>query len=279
MPRFEPHPSRRPVLVTGASSGLGAGIAAGFGRAGYPVALAARRVDRCEAGAEAIRANGGDAVAVALDLTDDESIAACVRAAEAALGPLEIVVSNAGDVAPVSVVEASADEFSRQLAVNLGGVQRLLAHVVPGMIERRRGDFVAVTSEVAVRPRPHMAGYVAAKSGLEAMMDALALELEGTGVRTSMLRPGPASTEQGSTWDPAAVERAVATWQGLGLFRHPGTLRPAEVAEAVLAMVSAPRGTRWALLEMQPEAPVTTPAATQTTDLSAPAEPHAKEQP
>lgn len=279
MPRFDPHPSRRPVLVTGASSGLGAGIAAGFGRAGYPVALAARRLERCQHGADAIRAGGGEAIAVALDLTDEASIAACVSTAEEALGPLEIVVSNAGDVAPVSVVEASADEFSRQLAVNLGGVQRLLAHVVPGMIERRRGDFVAVTSEVAVRPRPHMAGYVAAKSGLEAMMDALALELEGTGVRTSMLRPGPASTEQGSTWDPAAVERAVATWQGLGLFRHPGTLRPAEVAEAVLAMVSAPRGTRWALLEMQPEAPVTTPPAAQTTDLSALAEPHAKEQP
>ena len=260
MPRFEPHPARRPAIVTGASGGIGQAIAVSLANAGYPVVLGARRVDRCEETAETIRANGGEAFAASLDLTDADSIDQFYLAAVDAMGPIEVLISNAGDVDPVTGVESTPERFARQLAINLAGAQHLCHLTIPSMIERRRGDVVFVTSDSAVNPRTHMSGYVAAKAGLEGFATALALESEGTGVRVGMVRPGPSSTEQGSQWDLDALNRAVASWQVLGFLRHNGTLRPAEVADAVVTMVSIPKGTRYSLIEVQPEAPVLSPS-------------------
>jgi NADP-dependent 3-hydroxy acid dehydrogenase YdfG len=124
------------------------------------------------------------------------------------------------------------------------------------MLERQRGDVVFVTSEVAQSPRTHMAAYVASKAGLEGFAAAMAMECEGTGVRVGIVRPGPSSTEQGTTWSEDTINEVVASWYAWGLLRHDGSLRPTELAQAVLAVVSAPKGTRYAVLEVQPEAPV-----------------------
>lgn len=256
MPRFDPHPPRRAAIVTGASSGIGAATARALADAGHPVVLGARRVERLEDLAAKIRADGGDALALPLDLTDDASIEAFADRAEAELGPIEVLVSNAGDVQPITTVGASPAEFTRQLQVNLLGAQALVHRVVPHMFERRRGDVVFVTSEVAQTPRTHMAAYVASKAGLEGFARAMAMECEGTGVRVGIVRPGPSSTEQGTTWDEDTINEVVASWYSWGLLRHDGALRPDELAQAVLAVVSAPRGTRYAVLEVQPEAPV-----------------------
>ena len=256
MPRFDAHPGRRAAVVTGASSGIGAATALRLAAAGHPVVLGARRVERLEDLAAKIRADGGEAVALPLDLVDADSITAFAEAADRALGPIEILVSNAGDVQPITTVGARPEEFARQLGVNLLGAQALVHAVVPAMIERRRGDVVFVTSEVAHSPRTHMAAYVASKAGLEGFAHAMAMESEGTGVRVGIVRPGPSSTEQGTTWDEATVNEVVASWDRWGLMRHSGALRPQELAEAVLTMVSVPRGTRYAVLEVQPEAPV-----------------------
>ncbi len=256
MPRFEPHPDRRPAVVTGASAGIGRATAFALASAGHPVVLGARRVERCEEVAEEIRSQGGEAVAVPLDLTEPASIEAFAKEAEARLGPIEVVVSNAGDVLPKGTVETDPAEFTRQVAVNLLGPQHLIHLLVPGMIERGRGDVVVVTSEVSQRPRPHMAAYVASKTGLEGLVQAMRLEVEGTGVRVGMVRPGPSATEQGSTWDPADIDRVIETWTRFGLMRHGGYLRPGDVAQAVVAMVTVPRGTSFAVIEVQPEAPV-----------------------
>ena len=257
MPRFEPHPERRAAVVTGASSGIGAATASALAAAGHPVVLGARRVDRCEELAAAIRDAGGEAIALPLDLTDNASITDFARRAEAELGPVEVLVSNAGDVQPITTVGAEPAEFTRQLQVNLLGAQALVHEVVPHMFDRRRGDVVFVTSEVALTPRTHMAAYVASKAGLEGFAKAMAMECEGTGVRVGIVRPGPSSTEQGTTWDEDTINEVVASWYAWGLRRHDGALRPSEMAQAVLAVVSAPKGTRYAVLEVQPEAPVT----------------------
>ncbi len=256
MPRFEPHPDRRAAIVTGASSGIGRATAEVLAAAGHPVVLGARRVDRCEDTASAIRDGGGEALALPLDLTDNDSIAEFARDAEAKLGPIEVLVSNAGDVQPITTVGAAPDEFTRQLQVNLLGAQALVHAVVPAMFERGRGDVVFVTSEVALNPRTHMAAYVASKAGLEGFAQAMAMECEGTGVRVGIVRPGPSSTEQGTTWTEDTVNEVIASWSHWGLLRHNGALRPTELAGAVLAMVSAPKGTRYAVLEVQPEAPL-----------------------
>jgi NAD(P)-dependent dehydrogenase (short-subunit alcohol dehydrogenase family) len=215
MPRFEPHPDRRTAVVTGASSGHGAAIAARLAAAGHPVVVGARRVERLEELAAKIVADGGEAVAVALDLTDPDSIADFARRAEDELGPIEIVVSNAGDVQPITTL-ADPVEFHRQMQVNLLGAQALVHEIVPAMVARRRGDVVFVTSEVAVDPRTHMAAYVASKAGLEGFARAMAMECEGTGVRVGIVRPGPSSTEQGTTWSVDSINEVVASWSHWG---------------------------------------------------------------
>ncbi len=250
------HPGRRPAVVTGASSGIGEATARPLAAAGHPVVLGARRIDRCDATASAIRDAGGEAVALPVDVCDPESVEHFAAGAEAAFGPVEVLVSNAGDVLPVSTVEATPAEFGRQIAVNLLGAQHLVHLLAPGMIERRRGDIVFVTSDVAQVVRPHMAGYVAAKNALEALAKAMRLELEGTGVRVGMVRPGPTITEQGATWSAESIDLVLAEWRRHGLMRHDGYLAPEHIGAAVLAMISVPRGAAFTVVEVQPEAPV-----------------------
>ena len=260
MPRFPDHPARRPAVVTGASSGIGRATAALLGAVGHPVVLGARRLARCQEAADEIVAAGGEAIALPLDLLDQASIAAFCADAVEAMGSIEVVVSNAGDVQPVTAVGAEPGEFGRQIGVNLLGPQALIHHLAPAMIERQRGDLVFVTSEVARQPRPHMAAYVASKSGLEGLADALRMEMEGTGVRVGIVRPGPSATEQGTTWSEDDINLVMAEWARWGVLRHGGYLRPQDVAAAVVAMVTTQRGTQLALIEVQPEAPPERPA-------------------
>lgn len=257
MPRFDPHPDRRTAVVTGASSGIGADTARALSEAGHPVILAARRVERLEGLAAELREAGGEAVALPLDLADPDSIDRFAEAAADALGPIDIVISNAGEVVPITALGGDPDLFAESVHVNLLGAQRLAARLGPPMVERGHGDLVFVTSDVAIRPRTRMSAYVAAKSGLEGLARAMQMELEGTGVRVGMVRPGPSSTEQGTTWDDDTVNTVVADWYRWGHLRHDGALLPKNVADAILAMISAPKGTHLTLIEVQPEAPVT----------------------
>lgn len=249
------------TVVTGASSGIGEATARVLAAAGQRVVLGARRVERCEEIAAEIRDGGGEAVAHALDVADLSSVAAFVKAAEAAYGPIEVVVSNAGDVLGTTAAETDPDEFAAQVSVNLLAAQRLVSLVVPGMIERQRGDVVFVTSDVTRVPRPRMSSYVAAKWGLEGLARALQLELEGSGVRASIVRPGPTTSGMGAGWDADTVNAVLRDWKRHGLLRHDGYLPPEGVAGAVLAVVSAPKGTHLTLIEVEPEAPVRDEAA------------------
>lgn len=256
MPRYDPHPDRRPALVTGASSGIGAATARALAALGHPVVLTARRTDRLDSLAAELVAGGGEAVAVALDLADPASIDACAATAADTLGPLDVVVANAGQIASTTALADDPDDFARNVHVNLLGTQRLVARLGPAMVERGHGDLVFVTSDVVVRPRTHMASYVAAKAGLEGLARAMQMELEGTGVRCGMVRPGPSSTEQGTDWSEETVLHIIPTWERWGHLRHNGALLPQNVADAIVAMVSAPKGTHLTLVEVQPEAPV-----------------------
>ena len=211
MPRFEPHPERRPTAVTGASSGIGAEAARALARSGHPVVLGARRVEVCEEVAASIRAEGGDAVACHLDLADPGSVTGFAKEADAAFGPIEILVSNAAKIQPGTALETSPEDFEEVLRVNIGGAQRLVRAFGAGMVERRRGDLVFVTSDVVAHPRPRMAAYVASKWGLEGFVTALQMELEGTGVRAVIVRPGPTLTGMGMDWDPDVTGEVLAS--------------------------------------------------------------------
>ena len=255
MPRFAAHPQRRPTVVTGASSGIGAATALALAVAGHPVVLGARRVERCEAVATEIRDAGGEAVALRLDLTDQGSIKDFAAAAEAAFGSIEVLVSNAGDTQLGRGVHIPQADFSQQVDANLLGPRHLVSLIAPGMIERHRGDLVFVTTDGIHSPRPGMAAYLTAKFGLEGYARILRLELEGTGVRVSIVRPGPTGSEMGTSWDPDALEPLFEEWGRFGLARHDCFLRPADVARTVASVVAMPRGSHVTLLEVQPEAP------------------------
>ncbi len=249
-------PDRRPAVVTGASSGIGAATALSLAAAGHPVALGARRVDKCEEVAAAIRDQGGEAVAHPLDLHDSESVTTFAKAVSADLGDIEVVVSNAGAVAPGTIYEVDSERFAREIDLNLIGAHRLVRAFVPGMVERRRGDLVLVSSDVAVQARPFMSSYAAGKWGLEGMAHALQMELEGTGVRASIVRPGPTWSEMGADWDPDEAAFVLNQWVRFGLARHPHFMKPKAIADAITTVVSAPRGVHLNLIEVSPEAPV-----------------------
>ena len=166
MPRFEPLPDRRPAIVAGASSGIGAATATELAAHGFPVALGARRVDKCQELVDEIRSSGGEAVALPLDVTDAESVKGFVHRATEELGDIELLVAGAGDTYFGRLHEISTDTFESQIQIHLIGANRLATAVLPGMVERQRGDLIFVGSDVALRQRPHMGAYGAAKAAL-----------------------------------------------------------------------------------------------------------------
>ncbi|WP_127781888.1 SDR family oxidoreductase [Rhodococcus sp. X156] len=256
MPRFQPNPPRRPAYITGASSGIGAATAHALAELGHPVALGARRVAECQVLAEKIRADGGEAFAHYLDVSSTESVQEFATAAEAAIGPAEIVLSGAGDQDFALVHEMDPERFELQVNVHLVGTQRLAHRLLPGMIERRRGDFVVIGSDCADQPRPRMGAYNGAKTGVEALAHQMRMELEGTGVRASVVRPGPTQTAMGMNAPSEVIDPLIADWEKWGFARHPYFLRASDIAAAVATVVSTPRGAHLVLVEVQPEAPL-----------------------
>ncbi len=256
MEHFDPHPPLRPSVVTGASSGIGRATALALAALGHPVVLGARRVAECEKTATSIRADGGSAVALPLDLSEADSIESFARMATEALGTVEILVSNAAQNVPGSAMDTDSATFEGVVGVNVNGTHRLIRALLPAMIGRQRGDIAFITSDVVERPRPSMAAYVASKWGLEGYARSLQMELEGTGVRASIVRPGPTLTGMGMDWDPTITADVLNGWVAWGFARHDSFMRPAGVAQAIVAAVTLPRGTHATVVELQPEAPL-----------------------
>ncbi|MBV9514854.1 MAG: SDR family oxidoreductase [Mycobacteriaceae bacterium] len=256
MPRFEPHPKRRPAIVAGASSGIGAATAIELAAHGFPVALGARRVEKCQELVDQIRADGGEAVALALDVTDAESVKGFVHRATEELGDIEVLVAGAGDTYFGRLHEISTESFESQVQIHLIGANRLATAVLPGMVERQRGDLIFVGSDVALRQRPHMGAYGAAKAALIAMVTNLQMELEGTGVRASIVHPGPTKTNMGWSLPAELIGPALEDWAKWGQARHDYFLRAADLARAITFVAETPRGGFVANMELQPEAPL-----------------------
>ena len=261
MPRFEPLPTRRPALVAGASSGIGAAAAIDLAAHGFPVALGARRVEKCQEIVEQIKADGGEAIAVHLDVTDPDSVKTCVERTVDALGEIEVLVAGAGDTYFGRLHEISTDSFESQIQIHLVGANRVATAVLPGMLERQRGDLIFVGSDVALRQRPHMGAYGAAKAALLAMVTNYQMELEGTGVRASIVHPGPTKTSMGWSLPAESIGPALEDWAKWGQARHDYFLRASDLARAITFVAETPRGGFIANMELQPEAPLTSAPA------------------
>jgi NADP-dependent 3-hydroxy acid dehydrogenase YdfG len=248
-------PEPRTVVVTGGSSGIGAATAVALGRLGWRVAIGARRLDRLDEVAREIEKAGGEPLAQRLDVTEPDSIEEFFDAVETALGPADAAVSNAGTAVPGRLQELAVEQLQTELATNLLGPLLVARRALPGMLQRGRGDLVFVTSLNAVVPRPLQVGYTASKAGLEAMARNLQMDLEGTGIRATIVRPGPTRTELGRDWAPETIQTILDSWKDWGVLRHHRFLKPERVAEAVVTALTAPPGTHVDLIQVNPEAP------------------------
>jgi NADP-dependent 3-hydroxy acid dehydrogenase YdfG len=242
----------RTVIVTGGSVGIGRAIAEAFGALGWRVAIGARRTERLDEAVAAIGLAGGLGFGHALDVTDAASIDTFVAAVEHALGPVDVLVNNVASSAPGALHQLEAKQIRDTLESGLLGsllmTRRVLASLLPA---QRAGDILFISSRAAALPWPRQVPYTAAKAGLEAAAAALRSELAGTGVRSLVVRVGDTlGTEFASGWGAAEFE-TVGYWAKLGLLAG-GLLQPTQVAEAVVAAVTAPPGVQLETLVVNP---------------------------
>jgi NADP-dependent 3-hydroxy acid dehydrogenase YdfG len=178
------------TFITGASSGIGRRLAQRLAARGHSMALVARRSDLLESLAEEIRAAGGAALPLACDVTDRVQVAVVVRQAEAALGPVQRLICNAGGGEKTRIDRFRADHVERVLALNVGGTANCLEAILPSMLERRCGHIVAVGSLAAYRGLPGAAAYCAAKAALATLVEGLRVDLAPRGIAVTLLMPG-----------------------------------------------------------------------------------------
>ena len=184
------------ALVTGASSGIGRHFAELLGAAGAKVALAARRVALLDAAAREIEAAGGQCLPVACDVTRSDSVAAAVEMAETGLGPLSILVNNAGVVVSKPLFEHTEADWDYVVDTNLKGAwlaAREFAHHLVG--RKRPGRIINISSVLGERTIGRVPAYCAAKAGLNHLTHVLAMELARYGILVNGLAPGYVETD------------------------------------------------------------------------------------
>ncbi|GGB50565.1 beta-ketoacyl-ACP reductase [Tistrella bauzanensis] len=183
--------TQRTALVTGATGGIGAAIARALHAQGATVALHGRRADALEA----LAAELGERVhVVPADLAVDGAAETLVKEAEAAMGGLDILVSNAGLTRDTLLMRMKDADFDQVIDVNLKAGFRLTRAVMKGMMKRRYGRIIAVTSVVGHMGNPGQANYAASKGGLTAMIKAIAQEVSSRGITANCVAPGYIAT-------------------------------------------------------------------------------------
>jgi NAD(P)-dependent dehydrogenase (short-subunit alcohol dehydrogenase family) len=184
------------ALVTGASSGIGRHLALLLARAGAKVALAARRIELLAEVAREIEANGGSAVPIALDVIRPDSVAAAVAEAGRVLGPLTLLVNNAGVTVAKPVLEHTEADWDHVLDTNLKGAWLMAREFASHLIERERpGRIVNIASVLGLRTIARLPAYTAAKAGLIHLTHVLAMELARHGILVNALAPGYVETD------------------------------------------------------------------------------------
>lgn len=219
----------RTVVVTGGGGGIGGATCRRFGAEGAKVAVFDLNVESAGKLAEAIRAAGGQAAAFHCDITDRASVDAAVAATQSKLGPIDVLVNNAGwDVfKPFTRTEPAL--WERLIAINLVGALHMHHAVLPGMVERRRGRIVNIASDAARVGSSGEAVYAACKGGLVSFSKTLAREHARHGINVNAVCPGPTQTalfedyKQGAG-NPGKLVEALTRSIPLGRIGQPGDL-------------------------------------------------------
>lgn len=229
----------RPIAIAGASSGIGEATALACARAGMPVALGARRVERVAKVARACELLGVRASSHELDVTEDGACERFVEEATGAVGPVHAVFANAGYGEERSVLDTPMGEARAMFETNFFGTLSLIRAALPGLVERGAGHVLICSSCLAFRPVPHYSMYCATKAAQHHVGQALRVELHGTGVEVSTVHPIGTKTE--------FFEKASDRSGGLRLTG--GSERfmqaPSKVADAVVGALRRPRPEVW----------------------------------
>ena len=189
--------ANRVALVTGASMGIGAGLAAMLAAEGARVVLAARRRDELEQVAKDIRRDGGTAVPVVTDLTDDDSLARLLARTRAELGAVDVLVNSAGYAIWKPLEATTITEWDHTFAVNVRAAAYLCGAVLPGMQARGFGRIINIGSEAGVAIVPGFAAYCVSKHALRALTEVIQDANHDNGIKAWVICPGFVNTDMG----------------------------------------------------------------------------------
>lgn len=223
------------VVITGASSGIGAAIGEALVKAGANVALAARRLDKLQELCTRLKEDGpGLVIAVKTDVTDKEQVKELVRHTECSLGPIDVLINNAGVMYYTLMKNLKEAEWERMIDINCKGSVNCIGAVLDGMIKKGSGHIVNITSDAGRRGFPGLAVYSGSKFFLEGLSQALREEVASNGIRVTCLQPGDVKTELiGHTTDEEAKEMYDAS-------SKVKVLEPEDVARACVYALSQP---------------------------------------
>jgi len=225
--------SGKVALVTGATGGIGGAIARSLHGQGATVVLSGTRAEALQALSDEL---GSRVHVVAANLADTESVEALPKSAEAAAGPIDILVNNAGITRDNLFMRMKDEEWDQVIAVNLTSAFRLSRAVVRGMMKKRWGRIISITSIVGSTGNPGQASYVAAKAGLAGMTKSLALEVASRNITVNCVAPGFIATPMTDALNEAQKSGLLAKIPA----GHMGT--PVDVATAVLYLASVEAG-------------------------------------
>jgi ribitol 2-dehydrogenase len=216
------------MIVTGASSGIGAAVARRFAADGVKLALVARSAERLKALADDI---GSECIVLPLDLTKPADIATMVKTTTDRFGPIDILFANAGSYVAGEVASGDPEEWDRVVDINVKSVFRAVRAVLPNMIARRSGDIV-VTSSISGHQAIHWEPiYSATKHAVQSFVHGVRRQIANHNVRIGSLAPGMVLNELWGLTDPEEIERRIAAHSGL---------RNDDVVDALLFMLTRP---------------------------------------
>ncbi len=222
------------VVVTGASSGIGAATGVALARKGAQVVLLARSAAPLQALAAEIAAAGGVAHAYPVDLTDAAAVAAVAGRVLAEVGPPDIIINNAGVGRFLAIDETAASEAVTMMAAPYFAAFYTTHAFLPAMLKRRRGMIVNITSPASRLPWPGATAYAAARWAMRGFNEALRADLFRTGLRTMLVTPGKVTSDYFAN-NPGSEERIPM------IARISKTLTPAEVAAAIVEGIEKDR--------------------------------------
>jgi NADP-dependent 3-hydroxy acid dehydrogenase YdfG len=239
--------SGKVALVTGASSGIGEGIALELAKAGATVALSARRADRLAGLVAQIEAAGGKAIALPGDMVVEAEAIRAVEDTVAQLGRIDILINSAGVMQAGGVENADLAEYRRVFDINVFGTLYCCRAAVPHMLAQGEGDIVNITSLAGRKGGPQTNAYSASKHAANSMTDAMRQELGDRNIRVSILMPGATKSEVADNISDPNWRTAIHAH-----VNKDGAVLPEEIGQTIVFMLSLPRRVNISEISVRP---------------------------